>query len=103
MPGNPRWDNRAHGLCQREMFGTEGSEWCRVEGRPQPNEPVKSVRFLPIAAKKNRDQPDCKNRSKDGIRPDHLAGNRYENQFCYAFSKLPLTATPSLFAYCLSN
>src|SRR5215469_11756933 len=82
MPGNPRRDNRAHGLGQCEMFGAEGSKWCRVEDRPKQNEPVKSVRFLPIAAKKNRDQPDCKNRSEDKIRPDHLAGNRYENQSC---------------------
>src|SRR5262249_32331477 len=75
MPRNPpRYDGR-NGCRQCEMFGTEGREWRRIEKGPEQNQLVKSSCFLPIAAKKDRDQPDCKNRSTDGIRPNHGVRN----------------------------
>jgi len=35
-----------------------------------------------MAAKKNRGQPDCKNYSTDGVRPNHRAGNCEESHDC---------------------
>jgi hypothetical protein len=66
-----------HGIhaVEREMFGTKGGEWRRVENRPEQNHLVESSRFLPVAAKKNHNQPDGENHSPDRIRPDHLARN----------------------------
>jgi hypothetical protein len=37
---------------------------------------------VPVAAKKNRDQPDGENRSKGKIRPFHLTGDCEENDDC---------------------
>src|SRR5215472_3404 len=65
MPWNPRRHNRRDGFRPREMFGAERREWRRVEKRPEQNQLVESSRLSPIAAKKNCDQPDCKNHSTD--------------------------------------
>src|SRR6266480_4471311 len=67
MPRNPLRYDRRYGRRQREMLGSEGREWRRVEKRPEQNQLVESSRHLPIAAKKNRDQPECKNHSTGRI------------------------------------
>src|SRR5262249_10515700 len=67
MPRNPRGNERRYSLREREMFGTEGGDWRRVEKRPEQNQLVKSSRLLPIATKKNCDQPDGKNHRKAEI------------------------------------
>jgi hypothetical protein len=67
MPWNPRRYDRRDALCHREMFGAEGRDGRRVEKRPQQNQPVESSRLLPIAANKNRDQPDCQDHPKGEI------------------------------------
>src|SRR5215813_1492079 len=57
------------------MFGAEGGEWRRIEKRAEQNQLVESAGAFPIAAKKNRDQANCKNHSTDEVRPIHLAGD----------------------------
>jgi hypothetical protein len=79
MPRNPLRYERRDGLRQREMFGAEGREWRRVEKGSEQNQLVDSSRFLPVAAKKNHNQPGCNNHSTDKIRPNHLAGNCEES------------------------
>jgi hypothetical protein len=64
------------------MFGTEGRDWSRIEKRPEQNQLAESSRFLPIAAKRNRHQPDCEKHSTDKIRPNHLAGKCEESHDC---------------------
>src|SRR6202140_4971002 len=75
MPRNPRRYERRDDLRQCEMLGAEARQWCRGEQRPEQNYFVESSRLLPIAAKKNRHQPDRQNHSKREIRQSNMAGN----------------------------
>ena len=67
MPSNPGRYERGDGLGYNEMFGAEGRDWRRKEKWPEQKQLVESSGLLPIAAKKNRDKPDCKNRTADKI------------------------------------
>jgi hypothetical protein len=53
------------------MFGAEGRDRRREEKRPEQNQLVEFPRFLPIAMKKKRDQPDRKNRRSAKVCPNH--------------------------------
>ena len=65
---------------------------CRVEERPEQNHLVEPSRLLPIAANKNRDQPDGRSHPTNTVGPNHCAGNGEETMAADRFSKVSLTA-----------
>ncbi len=67
MPRHPPRHDRRDGLGQGEVLSAESREWRCVEKRPEQDQLVPSSRLLPIAAKKDRDQPDGENQSKSKI------------------------------------